>query len=499
MTLSLKSMQDTLKLLSAQVIIGIFSVVYFFIIALLFPKVEMAAIPVFSMIIGICSMLTGFGLTTTCVQKVPRFIAEGNKKDASNLIKASIILPVILSLVLAFIVFLFSNYISLIFFKTSEYSNLIKIMSIGIVSFKLNESLLLLIPATDRFGKLSLIRVLNGVFIPLFALSFYFVLNIEGYIIGLICGYMLSSGLIIYYLRDFIFYKSELGFHYVKNLVSYSIPYYLEGFMHYATNVDQFVIGIFLLPETLATYYVVRRFFDFLAKYNGVLTEPIVPKIAQIKNQGVEKIRRSFYMTSRYLSLALIPVCFLIASISYPLLQVFGGGKYINGALTLSILALSIIAYGLYSIYAMNVYVLGKPKLRLQQESVNGISNVILVFLLIKPLGIIGCALANFFSLFISMFFSKHLLKRLVRVKFDTDTLKQTLFASIVMSVIIILGQVIYYNILLILIYVLIGGILYLIITCRNLEKEDIDLIKSFLPKRFSFILRIVHLFGGKN
>jgi O-antigen/teichoic acid export membrane protein len=500
MNVPVKSMRDTSKLLSAQVLISIFSVAYFFIITLLLSKVELAAIPVFAVITGLCSIVVGFGLPATCIQKAPGFIAEGNKREASALIKASIVIPVLFSLALAFAVFILSDQISEVFFKTAEYANLIKIMSIGVVTFRLNESLVLILPATDRFGRLSIIRILNGVVTPLIALSLYIFFDIGGYITGLILGQVLSSALALYSIRDFIFYKSELGFHTLKKLVSYSSPYYTEGFMRFGSmHADQFIVGVFLAPEILATYYVAKTFLNYLVQYVGALLEPVVPKIAQIKTQGFDTVEKGFAMTSRYLSFALIPVSFLIASLSYPLLQIFGSGKYISGVPVLAILALSGIVYGLYSIYGINVYILGKPILRLEQESVNGILNVVFVLALIVPLGIIGCALAKFFSLFFAMLFSMYLLKKLISMVFDIFALKQAFFASTAMAGIIVLGQVVYYNLFAVPIYVLIGGVAYLTLTCRNLENGDIDLFRDFLPERFLFVLNVVYLFGGEK
>ncbi len=500
MILSVKSMRETSKLLSAQVLVNIFYIAYFFIVTMLFSKVEMAAIPVFGVITRLCSVMVGLGLSATCIQKTPGYIAEGNKENASILIKASIIIPVFLSLSLALVVFIFSGYISRVFFKTSEYTNLIKIISVGIVTLRLKTSLIFMLHATDRFDILSVIGVIHGIIPRLIAFSLYFVLEIKGYILGLILGDILSSTLMLYFIRDFIFYKSKLELQALKRMIFYSLPYHIEGFMRLGSmNADKFIVGVFLTPEILATYHVARTFLDCLIQFVAVLLDPIVPKIAQTKTQGFGIVEKAFTMTSRYLSFTLIPASFLIISLSYPLLQIFGGGKYISGVPVLAILALSAITYGLYSVYSMNVYILGKPIFRLKQGSVNGILNVIFVLVLIIPLNIVGSALARLFSLFFAMLFSRFLLKRIACMKFDIFAFKQSFFASVIMAGIIFLGQIIYYNLFIVPFYVLIGGIVYLILMCRNLDKGDINLFRDFLPEKFSFLLNILYLFGGEK
>ncbi len=494
---SIRSMRDSTKLIGAQGIISIFSIFYFIIITRLFTKIQLASIAVLGIMCGIAAMFTGLGLGSTCLQKVPELIARGERKEASALIKASIFIPLVLSLVTAGIIFFTSTKISQIFFKNSDFSMLIRIMALGVIIYKFYESLSHTLRVVQKFGKLSIANVMNNIGGRLIALPLYFVLGIKGYIGGLIFAQGLVLLYMFYHLKEHLFFRS--GFYPIKELVHYSLPYYGDGFVRFgAMQADQLIIGVFFRPELLATYYVARRFFDYLHLYIDALLGPIVPKIAELKTQGMEIVQKAFTKTSRYLSFSLIPVSLLIAAISYPLLRIYGGDKYIGATPVLALLSVAAIAYGLYSVYAINVYILGKPVERFKQESVSSFLNVALGLGLVIPLNIFGLAIARLFSLSGASLFSRHLLKKLSKVRFDVLAFKQTLVASLLMVTVIIIAQLLYYNIFVIPVYVLAGITVYLFFFCRGLKREDIDLIRKFLPVRLSpLLIRAVYFFGG--
>ena len=495
---SIRSMRDSTKLLGAQGIISVFSIFYFIIITQIFTKIQLASVAVLGIICGISAMLTGLGLGTTCVQKAPELIAKGEGEKACSLIKASIFAPVALSLLMAGIIFIISTKISQIFFKSSEFGMLIKIMAVGTIIYKLHESLSHTLMAVQKFGKISIANVMNNIGRRFVALPLYFVLGIKGYIGGLIFAQGLVILYMVYHLKEYLFFKS--GLYPTKELISYSLPYYGDGFVRFGTmQADQLIIGVFFKPELLATYYVARRFFDYLQIYIDALLGPIVPKIAELKTQGSEIIQKAFTKTSRYLSFSLIPVSLLIAAISYPLLKIYGGDKYIGATPVLALLSIAAIAYGLYSLYAINVYILGKPVEMFKQEGVSSILNVVLGLGLVIPLNIFGLAIARLFSLTGALVFSRHLLKKLSKVKFDILALKQTLIASFLTVTVIIVAQLLYYNIFVIPVYVLAGTTVYLFFFCRILKKDDIDLIRGFLPPRLSPLVKLAYFFGGNR
>ena len=495
---SVKTMRDSTKLLSSQGVITLFSIFFFIIIARLLTKIEMSSLAVLGIITALSEKVTGLGLVTSCIQKAPELLARGEKAKAYALMKLSVMVPVFLSFAAAAIVALFSRQISQLFFKTPDLSALVKIMAVGIVVGKVWENLCHMLSVVEKFGQLSIVNVVSNVPARMLALFLYFFLGMKGYISALILGQGLAVLLMVYYLREFIFSRS--GQYSLKELLFYSVPYYGGDLLRFShRQADQFIIAVFLMPEQLATYFVARRFFGYLILYTDALLRPIVPKISGLKTKGIQAIERAFNRTSRYLSFSLIPVSFLVASLAYPLLQIYGGSKYLGAAPILAILSLTAIAYGIYYAYGMNVYIMGKPIKRFEQEGMAGILNVGLGVCLVVPLNILGSAMARVLSLSGAALFSRHLLKRLTNARFDVAALRQTLLASGVMAGLILGGQLLYYDLRVVPCYVLGGILLYLFLFSRNLKREDLDLISSYLPSRLLPLVKVIHFFGGRK
>jgi len=130
---------------------------------------------------------------------------------------------------------------------------------------------------------------------------------------------------------------------------------------------------------------------------------------------------------------------------------------------------------------------------------VSGILNVGLGVCLVVPLNILGSAMARVLSLSGAALFSRHLLKRLTNARFDIAALRQTLLASGVMAGLIVSCQLLYYDLRVVPCYVLGGILLYLFLFSRNLEREDLDLISSYLPSRLLPLVKVIHFFGGRK
>lgn len=369
-------------------------------------------------------------------------------------------------------------------------------MAAGIVTSQLYESLSIMLSITQQFGKLSLVNVLRCIIGQILGLSLFGLFGISGYLWGVILTPMAMAFLMIYYISGFVFFRT--GMYFPRGLIRYSFPYYVHGFVRFGImQADGFIIGVFLLPEQLATYYVAKRFFSYLVVYADTLLTPIRTRMSELKATSLKAVENAFAKTSRFLSFSLVPVSFMMLAISYPLLWVYGSGKYINGVPILIILSVSAIIHGVYTNYEINVHVIGMPVEKLKLESANGILNIALGLAFVVPLDILGLAVGKLFSLSSATFYAKHLQRKLIDSKFDISALKHTLTASVAMAGIIVMGQLIFYNLFVIPLYMLIGLGIYMFLFCRNLKKQDVDLIASFLPKRFLPVINSLYFFGG--
>lgn len=495
---SVKTLRDSVKLLGGRWISTVFSIFYLIFITRLFSKIELSTIPILSLMTGLGAMITSLGLTGACLQKAPELLARGEKRDAYAMMKSTMVLPSFLSFLVGMLALFNSSILSKIFFKSYEFAYLIKIMAIGIIIYQPYSILTHLLRTVQRFGKLSAVILINDVIIRIIALLLYFKYGIGAYLLGLIGGQAMLILLMLKELKDCLFVKS--AFYPLRDFVRYSFPYYINGFIRYALiHADQLIIILFLKPEILATYFVARRFLDYLILYSDSLLGPLIPQISKIRHEGEKVINRIFKKSSRYLSFAIVPVSFLTIAISYPLLQIFGKGKYIEGMPVLIILSLSAIFYGIYSLYCVFVYILGIPMDKLKQESFSSLLNIVTSLLLVIPLGILGVSIGISLSFLGGILFSRSLLMKLKQVKFDSYALKTTVFSSLWAISVIVGGQLLYYRIYLMPIYILLGVVVYMFAFCKHLNNEDISLIRDFLPTKLKGLCEILYVLGAKK
>lgn len=484
---SLRIVKDSAKILTAEMSINIFSVFYFIIITRVFTKIELASISILGVITAIGVMFIGLGINPTLTKEIPKLVAENERKKASAMFKSEILIHFLLAVIIILGICSFSRQISLIFFKTPEYSNLITIISTNVVIYKLFEDGEQLLTALQEFGKYSLIRILQGTLVRIVALIGYFIGGIKIYIGIILVSQFALFCLIIFLSRDLLRIKS--GFYPIRKLIIYSLPFYGNAYSNFAAQQgDQFIIGVFLRPEFLAAYYVARRFFDYLSMIIDAILRPIGVKIAELKAYGVEKVENAIYKASRYLFFVVVPTACFVAVSSYTLLGIYGGKKYLNAFPVLIILSLAIIPAAIYSLTVSGVKVIGEPKETLKADVVRGAINFCLGLLFIALFGIIGIAMARFLSFFGACFFAYYLLRKLSKAELNWQVLRNILLSSLIACILVVLLQILYYNIFIFPLYLLFGLGIFILLFRHNLTDEDIKLIQSLLPRKYQSV-----------
>jgi len=482
-----KIIKDSAKILTAEMSTNIFSVFYFIIITWAFAKIELASLSVLGVITALGVMFIGLGINPTLIKEMPKLITQNDRKTASAMFKSEIFIHFLLAVIITLGICRFSRQISLIFFKTPEYSNLINIISINVVIYKLFEDGQQLLTALQEFGKYSLIRILQGILVRIVAIIGYFIGGIKIYIgIILVCQFALFCS-IIFLSRDLIKIKS--GFYPIRKLIVYSLPFYGNAYSNFAAQQgDQFIIGVFLRPEQLAAYYVARRFFDYLSMIIDAILRPVGVKIAELKAHGIEKVENAICKASRYLFFVVVPTSCFVAVSSYALLEIYGGKKYLSTLPVLIILSMAIIPSAVYSLTVSGIYVIGEPKETLKSEVVRGAINICLCLIFIGLFGIVGISIAQFFSFLGACFFAYYLLKRLSKAKLNWEVFKNILLNSLVACGLVALLQILYYNIFIFLVYLLFGVGIFILLFRHNLTDEDTKLIQSLLPRKYQAI-----------
>lgn len=479
-TAAARVLRNSAKLLTARAVGVVLQLVYLLVVARVLPGIELAALPVMNVLNEVCTRLSDLGMTGTCMQRGPGLLSRGERRQAAAMARTAALIPFLVAWGLAVVLFWQADAVALLLFKDVAAAPIVRLICVGIAGYRLRTTLLLLLQAWQRFGMLGSLRVSNNV-LRVASLGGYWLAGIEGLVATLVIGQWLLALVALAMLRDVLF--SERALHAPLQLARYSLPYYLNGFVRFGTmQADELMVGVALLPEQLAAYYVVRQLFDFLVLYVDTLIDSFLPRLSELRAASRDRVIQAFRWTSRFLAAAVIPFCGVVASLSYPLLQVYGGAKYLSAYMPLATLALAALFYASYSYYGAHVYALGKPIEHLGQESVGSLLNVGLGLLLMTGLGIQGFALARLLSLLGATLFSAHLLRRSYPVRLDRQALGQVLWTALVSCAVVIGGQLLFYRLWLAPVYGLLGGAVFVLLYSRYLRDEDVTLFESGLP-----------------
>jgi O-antigen/teichoic acid export membrane protein len=477
---SVRVIRNLGKLLTARAAGIVLQLVYLLAAARWLPGIDLAVLPVMAILDEICARLSDLGLISTCVQRLPELLSRGDREQAAEMARTATLIPFLGVLPLAGILFWQAHTIAALFLKDASLALNIQLIALGIAGYRLQTTLLLLLQARQRFGLLGTLRVSNN-FFRLLSLGGYWLAGIEGMLVILVFGQWFVALLAFAALRDLLLSKAKM--YAPLRLARYSAPYYLNGFVRFGTmQADQLLVGVALQPEQLAAYYIIRQMFDFLVLYIDTLMDSLLPRLSELRASSRDKVARAFRWTSRFLAVAVIPVCTWMASLSYPLLYICGGDKYLYAHIPFVTLILTTPFYAGYSYYGAHVYVLGRPINHLWQELVSSVLNVGIGLVLMTSLGIQGFALARLLSLLGATLFSACLLRRSYPVCLDTNALSQAAWPALASCVVIVGGQLLFYKLWMVPLYAIFGGVVFILLFSRYLRGEDATLFKSALP-----------------
>jgi len=479
---SVKVGKDSIKLARAEFVNIIFGGFYFLIITRAFTKIEMATVAVMSVIMNISAMISGFGLHATNMKLIPEYVSKNEKGKISLLLWSSYILIISVSILITFIVFLFAKPISKIFLKKEGYETLIKIIAFSVFTNKFFETTFHNLTGFQKFTEISLSQILSGVIVRIYALFLYFAIGIEGYLLGLITGQFVISLWMLLITRKYFGKFKIMSF---KKLLKYSSPFYLNGYIRYGANhADSLIVGLFLKPEVLATYYVTKRFINYFEVYLSAILRPLSPKIIELKKQGREVIEKIFYRSTRYLSYTVLPPVFFLMSISYFFLHIYGKEEYLSGAPVLILLSFGGIFTAFYSLFMGTVFSLGSPIETTKIEIVKSLVNIVGGLLIIKFFGIFGIAITKLIAGASGLVAGYLILKKFIIPKIDLKIFKNVFLISFLCGSIVGIPQFLFYSFSTVIISTTLGILLFIFLIRKVMNEDDKELFNLILGRK---------------
>jgi O-antigen/teichoic acid export membrane protein len=504
--------RSAVTLLSSRFTVAGMAIIFIAITTRILSLREMALFAVYNSLCALQTMVCALGLFTTSTRELPDMMGKGDLDGASRMVKTSLLTNTVNSMILAGAMAIMARPICILFLKDDAMVNELRLAIVGVFLWNQFEGSQLLLVAAQRFRGYGRSNIVCAVAQKSTALLMFVLLTprdlgllgfMAGYAAGTFVG-VISSHLA---LHDLIFRRS--GFAPLRPLVKFSAPFYADGYLRYLyMQADQLLIGIFLSPEVLSLYFVAKRFAQYYQTTVASTIDPVLAKVAEMRSKGKEALEHSLKSASRYFALVFIPLAAAAASMSTLFLDLAGGALYREALPILVMLSLSVAAYAAFNLITGYVYMLGVPSDRLKFNMVTGLSQALMMTILLGAarMGNVGpvasaalIALARIGALILGLSYAHYQLRRFITPIYEIRAVPRSLLASGLMSLAIMLPQMAYYHPLLVPAYGLVGAVLFVLVIRPEVREEDLALLGGVLNGRASRIEQLARKFFNQS
>jgi O-antigen/teichoic acid export membrane protein len=232
---------------------------------------------------------------------------------------------------------------------------------------------------------------------------------------------------------------------------------------------DEIVIGAFLSAAAITYFNVGARIVDYAAEVVVSLAQIFVPMSSQSEATGeIDRLRKIFVLGNRSCAFVIFPICATLIILGKSVIEVWVGSKYI--APSYPVLVIMVIPSTIWLAQGASGRVLfgmAKHGTWAIVTLTEGVCNLLLSILLVRPYGIIGDALGTAIPLTCSMvlFMPGHLCKQLgIRVQTflrEAYTLPLLLSAPLVIALLLMHRWFVPHNYWQLGVQLLIGGAVY--------------------------------------
>ena len=379
-------------------------------------------------------------VTIGLLSGIVRFLAaETEKKEIQEGLYSSLIVIFLFGILLSFLLFISSNFLSRTLFHTTEAIPLIKISAFIILIGALDQASLQFFRTRRQITKYSGFMLLES-FVEL-GLITYLVLagfGLFGAVISLLITKSIIFGLMLFVIISQIGMKLP-NFTKIKPYLVFGLPMlpsYL--FQWIISSSDRYVIGYFVDSASVGIYSAAYGIGGLILMFMAPISIVLYPTMLKLWEENkIEEVKIHLEYSMKYYLMLAIPSTFGLFLLAKQLLLILTTSQFVYGSIVIPIIAVSSIFSSFYSI---NMYILATVK----KTKIIGISlgtaaviNIVLNIAFVPLIGIFGAAISTLISrLFLSL--SMHYFSRTeIKFGFGLNFILKSIFASFVMSLLI--------------------------------------------------------------
>lgn len=388
--------------------------------------------------IKLVSPFAFLGLMTALV----RFLPGEKDRDSAQEVFYSIAFSItLLSIVVAFFLFIFSDLIAVNFMKDIKVSYLIKIIAFLFPTYILCDLLSAYFQAILQIKKYTFLLIGISAIELLFATL---TLCLGWRLLGLVLAVMCTRLVMLFLMTPFLI--KNIGFKWpnfsmLASFLAFGLPLLPVSFSGWILDSsDRYLIGYFLGPKDIGIYsasYVLGSFVLFFVIPIGTV---FYPTITGLWNAGkVDELKRYLCYVIKYSLICIMPLATILMLLAKPLLIILSTKEFFSGNLIVIIIIIALVFYSITLLVEKILTVFKKTRFILLSYSMAALANLIFNIILIPKIGILGAAIATAIGYFILLILITLETLKYIRFKFDIKAVLKGFLACIFITILLLI------------------------------------------------------------
>lgn len=461
-------------------------------------------------IFNIIMIFVSLELSSAIIRYAPYYAAKNDEKRVRGVFNSALKINISLSIVAFLSIFIFSDWISVIFFHNILLSPVLKILSVlfpFFALFKIGEAGVL------SFKRMDYCAFVRDFLRPLLTLILTFVIlflgfGLEGATISYTGGFACAAIIFMVVIQKKIFpflkrgaKASPMGI----KMLKYSIPIILYfTFMSTALRVDTIILGALRNVEEVGLYQTALPTSQFLTMPSIALSSIFIPVVSELLSRKKEdEIKETYKIISKWSFYISMPMFLVMFFWPDAVINALFGNQYIAAGELLAILSIGFLAYNFSTLSIGMISLMEKTKFLFINGVIALAATIFLNYTLVSLYGATGAAIAMaiVYTMITSLsivevyyFFGAH--------PFHRDISKATIAGLISAISVYYVSKLIFANfnifILLSVLIVFLFLYLFLLLLLKGIGKEDIMILRAMEKKtglRIGFLRKIMKRF----
>tara|TARA_A100001037_G_scaffold298674_1_gene322843 strand:+ start:28235 stop:29761 length:1527 start_codon:yes stop_codon:yes gene_type:complete len=351
-------------------------------------------------VLSISTTFVVLGLHHGVARYLPRFKQASDKR---GILLSAFSITTLISLLFAFCLFIFADYVAINVFSNPSFSPVLKVFA-GAVPFA--AFIRMVIGSMQGEKKASPTVFIQNIVLP----SARFILIIIVLLIGVsavkvawayLLAYAIAALVGVYALYRYTqMFKNVTPVYHFRDLTYFSIPLAISTIMALLfVDADTLILAYFQPATEVGLYAVIYPLSALLMIFLNSFTFLSMPALSELHAQNHSlRMRKMYLVITKWIFIPTFPLFLALFFFPNTLIEFFFGNDYTPASIGLSILSLGFLFHILTGVNESTLLAIGKTKHILANTTAAGILNIILNLILIPQYSFIGAAIATTLS-----------------------------------------------------------------------------------------------------